>query len=43
MLESSQDFDFSQCALTVGLMLKRGDFLYGNFGFGQIIISRPEK
>jgi hypothetical protein len=23
MLEASQDFDFSQCALTVGLMLKR--------------------
>ena len=34
MLEASQDFDFSQGTLTVGLMLKRRYLLDGYFSFG---------
>lgn len=40
MLEASQDFDFSQCALTVCLMLKGGYLFNGHLGFGQIVIGR---
>ena len=43
MIESCQDFDLAKCSLAIRLMLKRGDFLDGNFGFGLIIKGGPGK
>lgn len=40
MLKSGKDFDFPQSPLTIGLMFKWGNLLYGNFGICEDIIRR---
>lgn len=41
MFEPGQDFNFTKCALTVGLVLKGWNFLDSYFGFGYVVICRP--
>lgn len=42
MFEPGQDFNFTKCALTVGLVLEGWNFLDRYFGFGYVVICRPK-
>ena len=39
MMKACQDLDFSEGALTVGLMFKRADLLYCNLGHSLVVES----